>query len=458
LVLSLAALGFAGIPAEAQTTLPTTYAVPASAVDTSKKGILVRTWKSPGEPNTIAWAEEQLAGLHGTNTANTSIFTDNVYGNSYLDEAGPINYWNTGGEGSFPNDGIQNTPGLANDGSNDDSYSIEAFAILDLPAGTLTMAVNSDDGFRVNALQSPDPREQFGVTRLGQFDGGRGVADTTFQVVVGQAGLYPMRLIYEEGGGDSAVEWFTVSADGSKHLINDPADAASIKAYRMGTSPRSVVSKALPRPGSTGASPDAAIEAEIVDGSSPIDASTVKLSLDGTALAVTPAKSGSVTSAKYSPPTLFGSGTAHNVSLVYAEGGNAITQNWSFTVAVYASIPATAKVTPDTSKPGFVMNIFANSANTANSNTRTEASLNGLLLDAATGTPLPNLADPNAVGAALAASSAPNPANAPIKFEIAGVINLNQDAAGQMAGNFQPDLQFPGIHPWPPARPAAQRS
>src|SRR5436309_9371556 len=100
------------------------------------------------------------------------------------------------------------------------------------------MAVNSCDGFQVNALESPDPREQFGVTRMGQFDGGRGVADTTFQIVVQQAGLYPFRLIYEEGGGDSAVEWFTVSADGSKHLINDTSDPDSIKAYRIGTSTR----------------------------------------------------------------------------------------------------------------------------------------------------------------------------------------------------------------------------
>src|SRR2546422_7184093 len=131
---SLALASLVCVLVQAQTTLPGSYAVPSSAVDTSKKGFLVRTWKSPGEPNSIAWAEDQLAGLHGANTANTAIFTDNVYGNSYFDEPGTINYWNNGGEGNFPNNGVQNTPGLANDGSDDDSYAIEAFAILDLPA------------------------------------------------------------------------------------------------------------------------------------------------------------------------------------------------------------------------------------------------------------------------------------------------------------------------------------
>jgi hypothetical protein len=439
------ALAATSVRMQAQTTLPSSYAVSAAAVDTTKKGFLVRTWKSAGEPNSIAWAEDQLAGLHGANTANAAVFTDNVYGNSYFDETGTINYWNSGGDGNFPNDGTQNTPGLANDGTNDDSYALEVFAILDLPAGTLTMGVNSDDGFRVNALQSPDPRERFGVTRMGQFDGGRGVADTTFQIAVQQAGFYSFRMVYEEGGGDAAVEWFTVAADGSKHLINDANDAASIKAYRVGTASRSVISKALPLPGSTGAAPNAAVEIGVVDGSSPIDPATVKITLDGTQLAVTPTKSGNVTTAKYTPPALFTSGSSHTVSLAYTEGGSPVTANWSFSVVTYATVPSSAKVTPDTSKPGFTMKIFANSANTQNSNARTEAALNGLLVSAADGTSLPNLADPNLQGAALAPSSAPSPANAPIKFDIATVVNLNQDAVNQRNGAFQPDLQFPGI-------------
>lgn len=116
--------------------------IPASSVvtpDTSRTGFLVRTWKSSGQPNTLAWTEEQLAGLHGANEANTSTFTDKQYGNSYFDETGPINYWNSGGQGGFTNNSEQNTPGLVNDGSDDDSFSVEV--IVSRVAGRLR-----DDG------------------------------------------------------------------------------------------------------------------------------------------------------------------------------------------------------------------------------------------------------------------------------------------------------------------------
>ncbi len=212
--------------------IPASYAV--GPADTSKKGFLVRTWQSPGQPNTLAWTEDQLDGKHGTNRiAHPEIFTDSQYGNKYLDESGVIDYWNSGGEGNFPNNATQNVPGLANDGANDDNYSIEAFTFLDLPAGKVTMGVNSDDGFRVYVVPTGDPRDK-GIP-LGQFDAGRGVADTIFDLSVEKAGVYPFRMIYEEGGGDSAVEWFSVTPDGNKHLINDAADSASIKAFRAAT-------------------------------------------------------------------------------------------------------------------------------------------------------------------------------------------------------------------------------
>src|SRR3989442_648352 len=91
------------------------------------------------------------------------------------------------------------------------------------------------------------------------------------------------------------------------------------------------------------------------------------------------------------------------------------------------AIPPSAKVTPDTSKPGFTWTIFANQANQANNDVRPEDALAGLLKDA-DGNPLPNLADPAAQGVAIAPSTAPSPANAPIKFEIATVINVSHTA------------------------------
>jgi hypothetical protein len=42
--------------------------------------------------------------------------------------------------------------------------------------------------------------------------------------VVEKAGVYAFRTIYEEGGGDAAVEWFSQTPDNKNHLINDSSD------------------------------------------------------------------------------------------------------------------------------------------------------------------------------------------------------------------------------------------
>ena len=66
--------------------------------------------------------------------------------------------------------------------------------------------------------------------KLGEFNGGRGSADTVFGVNVPQAGLYPLWLVWENAGGDANCEWFTVDpATAVKTLINDPA--SSVKAW-----------------------------------------------------------------------------------------------------------------------------------------------------------------------------------------------------------------------------------
>src|SRR2546430_9678147 len=119
-------------------------------------------------------------------------------------------------------------------------------------------------------------------------------------------------------------------------------------------------------------------------------------------------------------------------------------------VAAYTLIPPSWKVTPDTSKPGFVWNYFANRdpANTGNSNARAEADLALQAVDS-TGALLPNLGDPNVVGAALAAAAPANPVNAPLHFEISGVINLNKDPSVERGSfttvNGHPDEQEPGV-------------
>jgi len=64
----------------------------------------------------------------------------------------------------------------------------------------------------------------------GEFNGGRGSSDTLFAVQVPAAGVYPLTLYWENGGGDANCEWFVQDiGTGVKTLINDPA--SPVKAW-----------------------------------------------------------------------------------------------------------------------------------------------------------------------------------------------------------------------------------
>src|SRR5690349_3842933 len=57
----------------ATTTVPTTYVFPLSAVNTNLPGFVFNVSEvNDNNPRTIAWAEDQLAGLHGDNLADTN--------------------------------------------------------------------------------------------------------------------------------------------------------------------------------------------------------------------------------------------------------------------------------------------------------------------------------------------------------------------------------------------------
>jgi hypothetical protein len=139
-------------------------------------------------------------------------------------ETGFINYTNNGtGTGHIPND--TQFPGYT---SAQDMFCFEVLTYLELTAGVYHMGVASDDNFRVTpATGANDPNKSI---ILGEFDlNGRGIADTTFDFVAPEDGLYPMRLLWEEGGGDANVEWWIQSlVDGSYIAINDDR----IKAFR----------------------------------------------------------------------------------------------------------------------------------------------------------------------------------------------------------------------------------
>lgn len=181
-----------------------------------------------------------------------------------------------------------------------------------------------------------------------------------------------------------------------------------------------------------------------------INTNTLTLKLDGNTITPTSlTRSGQTTTILYALPggAHFAPGSTHAVDVsVQDSHGTTTSATRNFVVSNYTILQPSWKVTPDTTKPGFVWNYFANDdpANRGNSNARAEADLALAAVDA-TGVSLPNLGDPAAVGVALAAAAAPNPANAPLHFEIPGVINLSIGGSADNNGNFVPDEQMPGV-------------
>ncbi|MFO1459784.1 MAG: LamG-like jellyroll fold domain-containing protein [Verrucomicrobiota bacterium] len=345
--LAATVVGLSQITAQTPTVLPPEWALPLGAGDSSAPGFNVRVHqanKGSGTlANSIARAEDQLAGVlidpktgqPYKNDIDTTTFSFDA--NGIYTEPATIGYEQGGGG---PNGSIPGIPGV--DGQND-NIALEAYAWLKLAPGTYTMIVNSDDGFRVSA--GADARDKLTSVVLGEYDGGRGTSDSVFQFSVSQAGLYSFRLLYFEGGGDANVYWFTSpSGDATTdQVLVNAADDNSVKAYRkVSASVLPYVSYVKPGKDATGASPSSGIKLKIEDGSPrKVDVASVKLSLDGSAVAATVVRTGSSVSVDYVPPVLLDPLSVHTAQLVFSDDGSPAvsrTNQWSFTVGKYTNI------------------------------------------------------------------------------------------------------------------------
>jgi len=364
-------------------TVPGTFTVPTASVDTTKPGFRLLTWQSSGEPNRVYWANEQIAGLHGPNAANLSGFNDG----GYLDYQNYLNFNITpssvtgGGEqGDFKtNNGYADVqfPGLPGTvGNGFDSSALEVLCFLKFAQpGLYEMGVNSDDGFAVTT--GPSPKDRF-APLLGQFDGGRGASDTRFSIVITNAGIYPFRLLWFNGGGGANMEWFTVN-NGVRVLVNDPdpTNTTGITAYFSGPALPAYVSQINPYDGQGGARPDQVI-AQLTDGSTTVNQGSVKLSISGngvTSPAPTITKSGNVTTAKLSFSTFLESGSNYTATLVWSDSAtppNTHSNTWAFTIMNWAtgftldpsmSVPVSAL---DKTQPGFNLEITQVDPSTVN--------------------------------------------------------------------------------------------
>jgi hypothetical protein len=171
--------------------LPTDTMLPLDSL--AERGFKGRIIQNPGISTDNTVTEMALAGL---------LPQPNTRDHEFI-ETGIINYDQEGNnQGRIPGD--VTFPGFSSGDHN--NLAMEVLTYLELRAGVYRMGVNSDDGFRVTPATSVNDPNQSIV--LGEFNGGRGASDTIFSFRVLQDGLYPFRLIWQEGAGGANLEWW----------------------------------------------------------------------------------------------------------------------------------------------------------------------------------------------------------------------------------------------------------
>ncbi|MBE7499102.1 MAG: hypothetical protein HS113_02090 [Verrucomicrobiales bacterium] len=225
-----------------------TRSMQAASVDKSRRGFRWSVFQNDAYTHTsLAETELALAGQlkdQDGNPVTVNLADPDIIGVALargvtagsvvrFDIATVINFNEAEGgmTGNFtPDDQMPGVPGVwyAVDGING-----EVLTFAELPAGWITMGVNSDDGFRTQAGYLNNLAD---AMLLGQFDGGRAASDTLFRIYVQEAGVYPIRTIWQDGTGGASLEIFTIKADGTRVLLNDSANGG-ILTYRTGTAP-----------------------------------------------------------------------------------------------------------------------------------------------------------------------------------------------------------------------------
>lgn len=521
--------------------IPVAYKVDPTLIDTSKSGFHAyvdqmdktrdanqgnggRISGNGGDGNRLPRPEQQLAGsemstLTGArfpNLAQPGPNGDWTYDFSLLNFRSPndgatanVGLFNSNGTGNppAPNPGTQADevmPGLPGSGTSNtgaDNYVMEATTYLDLKKGVYVLGVNSDDGFLVNA--GADPHDTLGQM-LGFANIGRGSAtslagpsgtspynptpgtsngSTPFNVIVPEDGIYPIRILYWQGGGGVNAEFFMLNKDnGQVVLVNDTASASwSPAAYYGYTGPARPWTRfsVSPTPWDNqvqqagpdslkiwGRTPTQVNSADILNetpvwrpfanvgiGGVVANAATenVRILLDGNDVTANADVTAAGTDKKvvYQPGKgtnpLLGSGSTHTASLVYGGGTN----SWTFRVGPYVTVPDTNRMdvaSVNAADRGFKLRVAQGPDTPALANTvaRAEAQLAGTPANIAT-------PGPEADGSYVIT-------NGVINFSV----DRNAPRNGAETGNFEsitrnalpfwpygdrPDQPFPGVVP-----------
>jgi hypothetical protein len=216
----------------------------------SNPGFKVRVVQAPAGSNlenSLMRAEDQLSSASTIpKVVDTNFVAQLVNYNKRADQVAGI----------FAGD--VTVPGIDVDVNGDNDFAVEILAYLDLSAGIHRFGVISDDGYKISAGSS---FTDLATPALAFHNGGP--ANETFDFVVPQTGLYPLRMVWYERGGAAYAEWFSVNtATDEKILINDTTKADSVKAYYSVTPASTIqLESAASIPGTFANDPAAVIDA-----------------------------------------------------------------------------------------------------------------------------------------------------------------------------------------------------
>jgi DNA-binding protein Fis len=143
-----------------------------------------------------------------------------------------VNQFADGAAGSADFSPDDQMPGVPGANGLDDGIDAEILTFVELPAGVVTLGITCDDLFRAYAGYLNSPAD---VSVIGA-DLGLQNRTTIMKLFVAEAGIYPIRIVYQERTGGAYIEFFSVKADGTKVLVNDIANGG-LKAYRKGAVP-----------------------------------------------------------------------------------------------------------------------------------------------------------------------------------------------------------------------------
>ncbi len=237
------------------TNVPASYRRSVEDADTTAPGFKVKVVQAAAaQANTVARAEAQLAGTPASvaipgpeadgSYIDSNVINWNVTANpgATLAEIGNFRQSLTG----TPDEPVPGIPGTGLAGApRYENITAEIFAWLDLPAGYQKFGIGGDDGFK---LQIGTPGQTDG-TILFSRDRGAGPRDIPIAFIVPEAGLYPVRLVWYQGGGGGNLEFFSYGPNNSKIMVNDRSNPAAVKAYakvKGGGVPPSVAIQNLP--------------------------------------------------------------------------------------------------------------------------------------------------------------------------------------------------------------------